>query len=665
MTLLIPLGLLGLLSIIALIVIYIIKPNYQHKEVTSTYVWKLSLKYRKKRLPSSKLRNILLIVCQVLALVAGALIMSQPIIRDDKGVFDTEVIAVIDASASMRAEENGTTRFERAVNEVIDLSNDTIDGGGYVSVILSDGNERFLMQKAGLAAKSGLIEMLEGLIDKEDDLACGYGSSNIDNAIGLCESVVNRNPSAAVYLYTDKTYAYVPDGINLVNVANDGEWNVGILNAYTEFEEGYYTFFVELGCYGGVARTVNLNVSINGANDDRSYVAYSSSVTLRDNSTTTVVFRNSDITISDYEQESENIVIVPVGAGVTGQYNKTLVYGYNDAHISIDESDSLETDNNYSLYGGRKNQLKILYVTSNRRTLMTAMLATLRQNYSDRWEIEIDDVDPNNLVPGEQVPVKGYDLYIFHEYYPTQIPQDGVVYFANPPSLPAGLTRRDVHTYSREMYLAKEGDHPILADIDEAKIFARRITRLAQYDEVIYKPLWSVDDNPVLLINDGEDEKIIVSLFSFEWSNFELTTGWPYFITNIFDYFLPATVVGNTFEVGQEITVNARSTRLSITRNSGSDERIVTAFPSRITLDKPDTYRFSQIGYFGDALPDNYIFVKIPSAESNIAATGVAIRALYREDVGEDKYQDLMVYLAAAMLALLFTEWFLQTQESL
>ena len=60
MSLLAPLGLLGLLAVAVLIFIYIIKPNYQQKIVSSTYIWKRSLKYRKKRVPVSRLRNILI-----------------------------------------------------------------------------------------------------------------------------------------------------------------------------------------------------------------------------------------------------------------------------------------------------------------------------------------------------------------------------------------------------------------------------------------------------------------------------------------------------------------------------------------------------------------------------------------------------------------------------
>ena len=43
-----PAGLWGLLGIPVLILIYIIKPKFQEKLVTSTFIWKLSQKYKKK-----------------------------------------------------------------------------------------------------------------------------------------------------------------------------------------------------------------------------------------------------------------------------------------------------------------------------------------------------------------------------------------------------------------------------------------------------------------------------------------------------------------------------------------------------------------------------------------------------------------------------------------
>ena len=54
MSLLTPLGLLGLAGLIALLIIYIIKPNYQNKVISSTFVWNLSLRYRKKKIPINR-----------------------------------------------------------------------------------------------------------------------------------------------------------------------------------------------------------------------------------------------------------------------------------------------------------------------------------------------------------------------------------------------------------------------------------------------------------------------------------------------------------------------------------------------------------------------------------------------------------------------------------
>lgn len=673
MTLLIPLGLLGLLSIIALIVIYVLKPNYQHKEVSSTYVWKLSLKYRKKRLPTSKLRNIFLIICQVLTLILGAMIMAQPIIRDENGVFDTEVVAVIDASASMRASKNGETRFERAVEEVIDLANRTIDGGGYVSIVLSNGNDEFIVRKAGLAARSDVNQKLHALIDDKYNLGCSYAKTDLNVAIGLCEEVVTSNPTASVYLYTDTVYTYIPDGIEVINVAESDEWNVAILNAYTVFEEGYYTYFVELGCYGGVARSVDLQVTITDANAEvdtktgellkGQRVDYSANVMLRDNAETTVVFRNQEITVQDYEKDTENIVIVPIGKDSIGQTNKTCVFNFDSVNFYIDEEDSFDADNSFSLYGGRKHPLKIQYASTKRKSFFTGTFGLLRELFGDVWDISVTEVE----LPREEnkVQTTGFDLYIFEDYAPSMIPQDGVVYFSHPSTMPAGLIKRDEHVYNDPIYFMQEADDPLLKDTDATKVWARKCTRLISYDENTYRPLWSMEGNPVLLLQDDANAKVIISLYDIEYSNIALRGEFSLLLRNIFNQYLSAVVNGYSYEVGEEIAVNARGNSLTVSNVSGSDERTITSLPSSIRLDVPDTYRFSQVNWFGDDLADTFIFVKVPSVESNIAATGITLKSIYREQVDEDAYNDLLVYFAAAMLALVFTEWFLQTQEVL
>ena len=143
-----PLGFLGFLGLVALIVIYVIKPNYQHKIISSTFIWKLSLKYRKKRLPINKLNNVLLFLCQCLILTICALLLAQPVIPSEHAGDENEKVIIIDASASMMAGNGNETRFERAVNEAKELVDVTFENGGVVSVVLANAEPQFVVQRA-------------------------------------------------------------------------------------------------------------------------------------------------------------------------------------------------------------------------------------------------------------------------------------------------------------------------------------------------------------------------------------------------------------------------------------------------------------------------------------------------------------------------------------
>ena len=147
MRLLIPLGLLGLLGILALVIIYIIRPNYQVKHISTTYIWKMSLKYRKRKLPTSTLRNILLFLCQVFILTAIAGILAKPAIVYERSVDKTDIVAIVDSSASMYAQSEGRTRFQRAIDATVESAEEAIAAGGYASVILADDSPAYIAKR--------------------------------------------------------------------------------------------------------------------------------------------------------------------------------------------------------------------------------------------------------------------------------------------------------------------------------------------------------------------------------------------------------------------------------------------------------------------------------------------------------------------------------------
>lgn len=153
MKLLIPWGLLGLIGIAILIIIYIIKPNYQQKFVSSTYVWRLSRKYKKKKLPTSRLIDILIIICQILIVAICSMILAKPSQILKTQTEEPEVIAIIDSSASMKAKSGDETRFQRAVSKVRALATETFAANGKVSIIIADNSPYFLTQNVARIIK--------------------------------------------------------------------------------------------------------------------------------------------------------------------------------------------------------------------------------------------------------------------------------------------------------------------------------------------------------------------------------------------------------------------------------------------------------------------------------------------------------------------------------
>ena len=247
MTLLTPLGLIGLLGVVALIIIYIIKPNYQQKFISSTHIWKLSLKYKKKKIPTSKLRQLLLILCQILFLTTCAVILAQPnkILRSL--IQEPEVILIIDSSASMRTQDStGISRYERAVEEVATLAQDTFMANGYVSIILADDTPEFLLQQR--LTKGYIFELpnhLNALL--QDDTQCTYSTADINGAVALCESIMLENPNAKIHLYTDNEYSMSEEMSKMIVLEkmNDAdEMNLAVLDATTQRIENKFNFFI-------------------------------------------------------------------------------------------------------------------------------------------------------------------------------------------------------------------------------------------------------------------------------------------------------------------------------------------------------------------------------------------------------------------------------------
>ena len=631
MNLLIPLGLLGLLSIIALILIYIIKPNYQQKRISSTYVWKLSLKYKKKRIPVSRLSQILIFICQLLVLTLCAVLLAKPAILEERIDYKAESVVIIDASASMMVNDGAESRFERAVAEVKEFSTNVMDADGVLSIIVAGYNPYFVAQRSGSSDAAQIADDLDEIL--ADGVArCTYGSADMNGAVELAEQVLDANPNAKVYLYTATEYIN-KNGINVISVAHEDEWNAAILNCSAKVEDdNYYSISVDAGCYG---RAVQLTVycDIYGVNDNDERIEHVSKTQFFDNleSEATISFTSEDFTGGP-------------------------IYSFKSLRTYIEVSDGFEFDNSFDYYGGRRQKIKIQYASDYSNTFFETICRILRTNFKDRWDVEY-----NILRSDEKPATEGYDIYIFEHKMPDNIPTDGVVILAdlNVAPINSGLRLGDTVNISSDSTLGMGQEHELTKFMNPDNIaisYYRKIIASDGYENLLYYA-----NDPILLVKNERTSKVVVCNFNLNWADAGIREEFPILMYNLFNYFIPTTLKGYAFEIGDTLTFNARGEDLSLTGPNDVDEDFAD-LPAEYRVDGPGTYTLTQIAMNGKYIVENF-FVKVPNFESNITKEVDALPLLHVAEKHEYADKDLLTYFAAAMVALLFIEWLLQSRE--
>ena len=642
MKLLAPLGLLGLIGIIILIIIYIIKPNYQSKFISSTFVWKLSLKYKKKKIPLSKLRNIILFICQVLILASAAFILAQPFLDEGAKVEGSDRVMIIDASASMFSEKNYETRIQRAVARAYEDALAAIEEGDRVTLIWAADKAAFLLQQAGAEQQDAVNMAFNDLIIDYEEMMT-YGSPDIKGAMALAEQITAYVENSTVTLYTDTVYLNTGD-VNVVDVKEASEWNAAVLDVRVTMVENYYRIEVDVACYGADAY-LTVNVDIADANDTGVTIELEAGAYCSGDQITTLVFAYlpEEATEAERDRVDEEIGL----------------FAYDNIHVYFNENDSLDTDNSFYVYGGHKPVLKICYYSTLPNNYYTTALLILQDIYKNDWSIEIDEFlkDP---------PVEGYDIYIYEHDAPSQVPSDGIVIYTNvsqPPNDAGIRFGQPIATpEGREIFL-EEGEsfaHPLMKNITPANISITQMHPVASSDG--YSTLMSVQGIPAMLLREEKDSKIIVFPFSLHYSNLALTIEFPLILSNVISHYFPTTLEKYIYEVNDTVKVNARSELLEV--DGPNLDLDLTSFPAEWTVNLPGTYTLMQNPLSG-ALVIESIFVKIPATESNTHLTEDILVTPYFFSAEDSEAVDLLFYIALAAVALLFFEWWLKSREQI
>lgn len=616
-----PAGLWGLLGIPVLILIYIIKPKFQEKLVTSTFIWKLSQKYKKKSLPW-QISNLLLFVVQLFTIGAISLILARPVIMTEDGA--AEKIVILDASASMMVEGEAGSRFEVAKEQIAEFADD-MESYGKMTVILAGTESYFLVERSD--SERNIKELVE-------HAECTYGEADLSNAFGLAEEVLLENPEAQVYLFTDKQYD-ANESVKVVDVSEEA-WNVAVSSMeVSKAENRELIFSAELASYGkDTAATVVLYV------DD--VLADAQLVGLLADTPTIVEF--ADLGIRQYET----------------------------ARVYVEAADAIAADNEYHLLDGREQTYQVLLV-SEEPTFLESALMTF-DNINITTVASFDELDQGEqLLPDgtfiEEIPSTGYDLYVYDNVMPKTLPGDGAVWMIHPEKVPKGVTFKLGDSVVSEAYMETApdtGSELFAAISNEVAVNEVYINEYLEISSALgFETIYTCNEAPVILAGEAENVRAVIVAFDLSASNLPLRIAYPALIYNMVQYSLCPVLEETSYEVGDEITLNKVSGAV-LTSVKGSDAASMAEnhvrMPVSFVSEEPGLYTVTQL-MADDSVEEAEYFVRLAIEESDLTATGGSLPELGGAGTEVSYEKEITWWFVAALLLLIVVEWGLQYRE--
>lgn len=592
------LGLLGLVAVPIIVLIYIIKSKYVPKTVSSTYIWQRSLKYVKRRIPINFLMSLLLIM-QILVVVAATLALMD--IKTEPNKSQASIV-VVDASASMKAQNGDKTRYEIALEKLKAEAKNVGPNSGMVIILASDVPE-VITEGKKWNEELQIEETTPYLYDKDEVILaidkkltdrCTNTNTDINAALDMAQNAVNLNKEAKIYLYTDRLYDD-NDTVQVINCADpENDWNAGIISFTDTNLAAGYEYRVTLINEGKEAEfAISLNV-------DGGIVA------------------TKKVTMG--KSETKEFVFSPRSTDNSDAIKIKSIKSYSKAEVEINTStDVISDDNKAYLNAVEGIDIRILYVSnavkmSNGGIDYVYQTTLQRSMGSSGFVINTSDIFHASQI--DKAPMHGYDLYIYEGVMPVSMPKDGAVWFINAPSSPVGTNiaitdvvkdaaeagKADGFMFSKSSIALKPNaqlitknvnfDEPIRFTIDGVeKAIPAALSKytiigevndktgevkytIPEYFEEVYSCSYDIKiadkyvtvKTPVMLVGTVGTTRTIVTTFDFTNSSLPaFIADFPVLLKNMVEYSMPETLPERTPTIGDKLQFNAPAGAESIT----------------------------------------------------------------------------------------------------
>jgi hypothetical protein len=174
-----------------LIVFYLFRKQFTKQQISSTLLWDQLIQEWKANRWWRKLQRHLLLLLQILIVCFLILALAQPFFSG-KGINGAHIVVVIDTSATMQANEDGSTRFEKAKTEVLKII-DSLGSEQQMSLLTAGKVPQliFTNESEKQRMKNEVNELIPSLQEDSIVQAAGYASSLVPEGDG------------EIHLYTD------------------------------------------------------------------------------------------------------------------------------------------------------------------------------------------------------------------------------------------------------------------------------------------------------------------------------------------------------------------------------------------------------------------------------------------------------------------------------
>ena len=515
---------------------------------------------------------------------------------------DREIVVLFDLSGSMRqTDEAGVSRFERAKEQLLEQV-EALPAGSFVTVLGAGAQDTVLCPRTNAAAD---------VVRAINQLKCGWGCDNWITIQARAQEILWEHPNTQVFVYSD--LQILGEGFIAINVSGENEWNAAVTGFQAEKRDGkslYSATVISDGKDSDLTAVLYLDDELKGAQTVHCLDGQESEVR--------------------WEQKGE----------------------LKNARVLLTAEDGLPEDNERSCFPEPEGSVHVLLVSKQPFYLSSA----LKLFSSIRLE---------TISSPEEKELTGYDLYVFDGCAPAAAPQDGSVWYFNPPALPssAHIVLGDLLKGGRIAAVQERSQDAenILRDLTLQSVSAMQFREIRVQGADI--PVFTCQDAPVMLIGREESGAARLTVtFDLHDSNLPLLADYMIWIRNMLAYSVQPLLPATALTVGETAYASAAPlTEKMYIRDAEGKVRTLTVEEGQsvFQVEKPGPYTLLNTRQGAEARYADF-YVAFPQEESRLQGTAMTlslIAGVQGENTEEqESYQDPVQLIGLLLLLLMILE---------